>query len=388
MSASRLCLALFAAVASAAQPAITHTEVFTAGKEGYHTFRIPTILTAGDGTLIAFAEGRKDNSHDPGNGDIDLVFKRSTDQGRTWSALQLLDDPGDKWGASNPTPVLDRSNGRILILYNRWEPGIDTPQAEAGTMKNQTWMRTSDDHGRTWSAARDITRSARDYEQWSAMFLGPGGAIQTRTGRLIVPAAMSPDTYHVWTSIGAFSGPMEIMRSYALYSDDHGATWQRGGLLGAFTNECQVVELADGAILMDARQNTGDRRWVVASQNGGQTWSRPRVGQAVSPIATAIERYTSKAAGDDRDRLLWTGITGPGRKGLVIRVSYDEGQTFTNEHLLYGGYAAYSDLTLLKDKTVGILWERGVSDSYQSVTFTQVNREFLEPPGTPVPIFR
>ncbi|MFN0172557.1 MAG: exo-alpha-sialidase [Bryobacteraceae bacterium] len=389
MNASTLFLAAAAAVANAtAQPVITHTDVFTAGKEGYHTFRIPTIVTTNDGTLIAFAEGRKDNSRDPGNGDIDLVFKRSADNGRTWPAVQVLDDPGEKWGASNPTAVVDRSNGRVLLLYNRWEPGIDTPQAEVGTMKNQTWMRTSDDQGRTWSAARDLTRDARDYDHWAAMFLGPGGAIQTRTGRLIVPAAMSPDTYYVWASFGAFSGRMEIMRSYALYSDDHGSTWRRGGLLGAFTNECQVVELADGAIMMDARQDAGDRRWVVISQNGGQTWSRPRAGQAVSPIATAIERYTSKAAGDDRDRLLWTGITGPGRKGLVIRVSYDEGQTFSNEHLLYGGYAAYSDLTILRDKTVGILWERGVSDSYQSVTFTRLNRDFLEPPGTAVPTFR
>ena len=391
MNTSRLLPPLLAVVMTAglsAQPLITHKDVFNAGADGYHTYRIPAIVTANDGTLIAFAEGRRDNSHDPGNGDIDLVFKRSTDNGATWSAMTVLDDPGEKWGASNPTPVVDRSNGRVLIVYNRWEPGIDTPQAVAGTMKNQTWLRTSDDNGRTWSAARDITRSARDYDNWSAMFPGSGGAIQTRTGRLVIPGAMSPDTYYIWASIGGFSGRIEIMRSYAIYSDDHGATWRRGALLGALTNECQVVELADGAVMMDARQDGGDHRWVVISHDGGQTWSRPRAGQVVSPVATSIERYTSKAAGDDRDRLLWTGITGPGRKGLVVRVSYDEGQTFTNEHLLYGGYAAYSELTILKDKTVGVLWERGVSDGYQHITFTRINRDFLEPPGTAVPAFR
>ena len=113
---TRLLCPSFLMFSASAQPLITHKDVFTAGTEAYHTFRIPAIVTTMDGTLIAFAEGRRDNSHDPGNGDIDLVFKRSTDNGATWSALQVLDDPGEKWGASNPTPVVDRSNGRILIL--------------------------------------------------------------------------------------------------------------------------------------------------------------------------------------------------------------------------------------------------------------------------------
>ncbi|MEN6605957.1 MAG: sialidase family protein, partial [Bryobacteraceae bacterium] len=154
-------LSLIALCASAsAEPLLTHVDVFKSGAEGYHSFRIPAIVTTPDGSLVAFAEGRKENQSDPGGGDIDLVCKRSTDRGATWSALIVLDDPGEKWSASNPTPVVDRSNGRVWIAFNRWEPGYGTNKSQPGTANCQTWLRYSDDNGRTWSQPIDITRSA------------------------------------------------------------------------------------------------------------------------------------------------------------------------------------------------------------------------------------
>ena len=370
-------LAVFVALA-AAEPLFTSVDVFTAGTEGYHTFRIPAILTSPDGSLIAFAEGRKDNRHDPGGGDIDLVYKLSADQGQTWSELGVLDDPGEGWSASNPTPVTDRTNGRVWILFNRWEPGHGTDSSEPGTANNQSWARSSDDNGRSWSDGVDLTRAVRDYENWGAMFFGPGGAIQARDGRLIAPAARKLDTTTIWGAAGDYSGPLHFMRAYAVFSVDHGVSWKRGKLLHALTDENQLVELADGAIMMDARQNDGRRRWVAISGDGGETWSRPRTGQMLTPVCTSIERYTSQATGDDRSRILWTGPAGPGRRNLVVRVSYDEGQTFRNEKVIYGGLAAYSDLAVLPDKTAGVLWERGVSDGYQFITFTRFDLEFLE----------
>lgn len=387
MTTRSFLLLLCSVSACAAAPLLSHTDVFRSGADGYHSYRIPAIVTAPDGALIAFAEARKENRGDPGYGDIDLVFKRSTDQGATWSALVVLDDPGEKWAASNPTPVTDRDRKRVWILYNRWEPGMGTERSRPGTANNQTWARYSDDNGRTWSAARDLTRSARDYGTWGAMFLGPGGAIQARTGRLLVPAAAKFDSYSIWLSLPNFFGRLNVLRAYAIWSDDHGETWQRGALLDAFTNENELVELADGTILMDARQGDGPHRWLATSTDGA-TWSQPRPGQAVSEIATGIERFTLKSAGDDRDRIVWTGPTGPGRNHLVIRTSYDEGQTYHNQRTLYAGPAAYSDISLLQDKTLGVLWERGVSEGYQFITFTRLNRDFLEPPGSVLPLTR
>ncbi|MBM3774460.1 MAG: exo-alpha-sialidase [Acidobacteria bacterium] len=362
-------MALAWPVVLAGEPGLTHKDVFTAGEGGYHSFRIPALVAAPDGSLVAFAEARKENREDPGGGDIDLVAKRSTDQGESWSAMRVVDDPGEKWAASNPTPVVDAAKKRLLIVYNRWEPGYGTARSQPGTMNNQTWVRSSDDNGLTWSAGRDITSSARDVANWGAIFVGPGGAIQSRKGRLLIPAAMSPDTYGIQMSLGGFHGLVNFMRAYCLYSDDGGASWQRGSLVRALTNENQLVELADGAILMDARQGPGEHRWVAVSGDGGQTWSNPRPGQQVGPVATAIERW-------DKERILWTGPTGPGRRNLVVRVSHDEGQTFANERVIYGGLAAYSDLAILKDGTAGVLWERGVSDGYQFVTFTKLGQTF------------
>ncbi len=397
---------------AAAEPLFTSVDVFQSGTEGYHTFRIPAVATAPDGSLIAFAEGRRENRHDPSGGDIDLVLKRSSDRGATWSSLVIpghpwsslvipghpwssLVIPGHPWSSlvipGHPwtTPVRDglppiqpRSPTAIRpgsgSFYNRWEPASGTELSQPGTSNNQTWTRYSEDNGETWSEARDLTRASRDYEDWGAMFPRPGGAIQTRGGRLIVPSAMKPDTYYVQGAVGDYSGRIHFMRAYVMYSDDHGSTWRRSALVRALTNENQVVELSDGAVMMDARQGGGAHRWLAVSADAGETWPTPVPGQKVTPVCTSIERYTLHAAGDDRDRILWTGPTGPGRKHLVLRVSYDEGQTFRKEHVIYDGLAAYSDITILKDKTVGVLWERGVSDGYQFITFTRFDGEFVD----------
>jgi sialidase-1 len=365
----RLAALFLAAVPLFSQAPLVHVDVFPAGTGGYHSYRIPALLTAANGHLLAFAEARRDNRGDPGLGDIDLVVSRSTDQGRTWSKPTVLDDPGEKWSASNPTPLVDRTSGRVWIFYNRWQPGYGTDRSLPGQPHNQMWARSSDDHGVTWSTPRDLTRESREYDHWGAMFLGPGGAIQNKSGRLLLPASMKADLFSAQATVGSFTGSLGLMRAYVLYSDDRGQTWKRGNLVPALTNENQIVELADGHLLMDARQNNGDHRWFLTSADGGQTWQRPRRGIAVSAVATAIERFGN--------RLLWTGPTLSNRQNLVVRASYDEGQTWAHERVIYGGFAAYSDLAVLSDGSAAVLWERGGTEPYQAITFTRLPAAFL-----------
>jgi sialidase-1 len=359
-----LSLALILTTSLQAAPLLSQTDVFISGTAGYHTYRIPALETAADGSLIAFAEARKYNAADPGFGkqDIDLVYKRSTNNGVTWSPMVVLEDPGELWSAANPATVLDRTTGKLWVFYLRSRPERSTDTARPGTDDMQTLARSSNDHGLTWSAPQDLTAVGRDMQDpaWRASVPGPGGVIQLRSGRLIVPMWKTP------------------FANFAIYSDDHGLTWQRSQFVPGRGDENQLVELSDGRVLMDIRQNSGPHRWLSESKDGGQTWSEPRAGIKVTPVACAVERFTRRQDGDDGDRLLWTGPKGPDRQGLVIRTSRDEGISFPDERLISNTYAAYSDLCLLKDKTVGVLWERGLDQGYQFITFTRLNRDWLD----------
>lgn len=365
---SSLLLVYAAAAAAPAETQLTHVDVFTSGQDGYFGYRIPAIETAPDGSLVAVCEARKHNLSDPGFGkqDIDLACKRSTDGGRTWSAMQVIEDPGELWSAANPATVVDRQSGRLWLFYLRSKPGRSTRTSRPGTEDMQTFARYSDDNGASWSEPIDLTAVARDMDdaQWRASVVGPGGAVQIQSGRLIAP---------VWKVV-----PYSV---FTIYSDDHGQAWQRGEFIPAdnLGNESELVELADGRILIDVRQTGGPHRWKATSDDGGKSWSEPRPSEAVSPVACAVERCTLKSAGHDRDRIVWTGPKGPGRTNLVVRISYDEGQTFTGERLIWDKHAAYSDMTMLPDKSVGVLWERGVERGYQFITFTRLDLDFLEP---------
>ena len=356
----------------AAKQEITHVDVFTSGQDGYHTYRIPAIETAPDGSLLVFTEARKYNSHDPGTrgNDIDLVYKRSTDGGKNWSEMIVLDDPGERWASCNPVTLLDRATKRVWLFHNRTRPDRSSASARVGTDDSQAWARYSQDNGLTWSEPMDLTAIARDIENWGSAFFGPGGAVQNSKGRLIVPVSQTTGkgdgdertTPTAWTA-------------FTIYSDDHGETWTRGRLASSASSENQLVELADGSLLMDARQDKGSTRWIFLSSDGGETWSPPRTGQVVPPIASAIERYSLASAGDDRNRILWTGPKGPGRQTLVLRLSYDEGESFTNERIISEEKAAYSDLTLLSDRSIGVIWERG---GYAFLTFSRFDLGFAE----------
>lgn len=321
------------------------------GLDGYRTYRIPALETAPDGTLLAFAEGRKYNWEDPGDGDndIDLVLKRSTDGGRTWSAMQIIEDPGEKWSAGNPATLVDKDTGRIWLFSIRVQPK---------RAAQQTFVRFIDDQGLSWSEPVDISHAAG--------VVGPGGGIQTSRGALVAPT---------WGSQGL----------WAVYSEDHGATWQAGEPIPGNPpgNENQLAELSDGRLLIDCRQAGGvEHRWMAESADGGKTWQEARPGLTTprTSVACSMESYTTKARGADLNRLLWVGPRS-GRKNMVVRLSYDDGQTFPVERRFWEGPGGYSDIAILNDESIGILCE-GAAPRVGApfcLTFTRLTREFLEP---------
>jgi sialidase-1 len=341
---------------------IAQIDVFTAGTAGFHTYRIPAILRAENGALLAFCEGRKNGGGD--SGDIDLLLKRSTDGGRTWSPQQVLwDDDANTCG--NPCPVLDESTGTIWLLLTH-NLGADLQRQITGRTSKGTrtvWVAHSRDQGVTWSKPIEITAAVKRPE-WTWYATGPGVGIQIKhgphAGRLVIPC----DHY--------YDDPAEkasVSASHAIYSDDHGRTWKLGGIVGSKLNECQLVELADGrgTLLMDMRSYRGRNvRAHATSADGGLTWSAPFDAEPlVEPVCQAsIVRHESGA-------LLFSNPAAKTRINLLVRLSPDDGQTWRDLVTLHPGPSAYSNLVSLSATEAACLYERGNQRPYEKITFAR-----------------
>jgi len=331
--------------------------VYARGDSGYHTYRIPALLTTRAGTLLAFAEARKNSASDAG--DIDLVVKRSSDLGRTWSAMQIIWSDGDNT-IGNPCPVVDQTTGRIWLPFCR--------------NNDRVFVTSSADDGLTWAPPVEITSTVK-LANWSWYATGPGVGIQleqgSHRGRLVIPCdhtARDTNNTTWWNS-------------HVIFSDDHGATWQLGGIIGPKMNECQVVELADGRLMMNMRNSdsTQDYRALATSGDGGITWSEVRHDPTlIEPICQAsFLRYT-RATEFTKNRLIFSNpASTSSRIAMTVRLSYDEGETWPVAKVLHAAAAAYSCLAVLPDWTLGCLYEAGASSPYETITFARFSLAWL-----------
>ena len=178
-----------ASLGADAEPAPSQDAVFVSGTEGYHTFRIPSAIVTPHGTVLAFCEGRKSGRGDAGN--IDLVLRRSTDGGLTWSSLQTVWDDGPNT-CGNPCPVVDRTTGTVWLLLT-WNRGDDPePKIIARQSKDtrRVFVTHSTDDGVTWTKPTEITDSTK-LTNWTWYATGPGAGIQIERGphqrRLVIP---------------------------------------------------------------------------------------------------------------------------------------------------------------------------------------------------------
>jgi sialidase-1 len=336
------------------------------GQDGYHTYRIPSVIVTPRGTLLAFAEARRESRTD--SGDIDLVVKRSADRGKTWSGMQVVGDNGPNT-FGNPCALVDRTTGAIWLLTTQNRGEDREQEIIAGTSKGTrtVWVMKSTDDGGTWSEPVEITARAKKSD-WTWYATGPGSGIQTRTGRLVVPANHAVAGTHTH-------------RSHMVYSDDHGSTWRLGGVLPDGTNESQVVELADGRLMLNMRNHPRKEenyRAVATSADSGETWSDVRHDLALiePPAQASILRFSTRAS-HDRNRLLFSNAASTRRERMTVRVSYDEGESWPVSRVIHAGPAAYSSLVVLPDMTIGLLYERGDEHPYERLTFAGFSLEWL-----------
>ncbi|MGM0489021.1 MAG: sialidase family protein [Planctomycetota bacterium] len=389
-----------AEVISVSKPFVSPKGEYVTEPDRYHTFRIPGMVVASDGSILAFAEGRRGDGSDPRrdkNAPIDVVMRRSTDNGRTWEPRVTIDSgfrPNDDLvDFGDPTPVLDAISETIFLFYGQWpDVGPRNPGHGQSTTPEDgnhvVWVRSSTDNGDTWSDRRqvvypDTPSETADDLYWRQAEPGPGNGIQlrwqeenSRNGRLLIPAkragSSTPD------------GPVTV-EPFVYYSDDHGKTWQVGEVTpGPDANESEVVELADGRVLLDARQNSGKFRRRHFSTDGGVTWGPVHPSKIpLTPVDGSLARYSAIPGGHDRNRILFSAPRGKrdlNRNNITVWTSYDEGKTFVNPVQFNQGFAAYSVVQRLADGTIGLLVETANSqgDRYAEITLYRFNLAELE----------
>ncbi len=347
----------------------TRRTVWSRGESGYHTFRIPAVIAAPSGDLLAFCEGRKNGQSD--SGDIDLVMKRSADGGATWSENRVLWDDGDNV-CGNPCPVIDASTGTIHLLATRNLGSDKEHQIIAGTSKGTrtVWVLTSTDSGKTWSEPRDVTPTTKKPD-WTWYATGPGIGIQLvrgeHAGRLVIPCDhIEAKTKHYY--------------SHALLSDDHGKTWRIGGRSTRHQlNECQVAELSTGELVMNMRNydRAKKTRAVMRSADGGETWGKVQWDESLpDPICqaglVAVHASTTGKPTDDSTVLYFSNCASESKRiRMTLRKSLDGGHTWSEGRLLHAGPSAYSCLVALHSPAqphrIGCLFECGSKSPYERI---------------------
>ncbi|RAV29541.1 sialidase family protein [Sinomicrobium soli] len=345
--------------------------LFISGTSDYDTYRIPALVTTGKGTLLAFCEGRKDDGGDAGN--IDILLRRSEDNGKTWSEQVVIWDDGSNT-CGNPCPVVDEQTGDIhLLLTHNLGDDHETDIIHKKSESTRTvWAMKSSDDGKSWSAPKEITPTTKKKE-WGWYATGPGIGIQVKhgpcKGRLIIPSDHSYDD----PGGKVRNGPFEY-GSHVIYSDDHGDTWKLGGTIRPKVNECQVVELADGngTLLMNMRSYFGkNKRTHAISYDGGLSWTAPyTVDELVEPVCQAsILRYRWPGGEQPGILLFLNPATSGGRRNMSLRMSLDEGKTWPFIRTVFPGPSAYSSMTVLKNNTVALLYEGGTANPYEQIIF-------------------
>ncbi len=360
--------------------------VFISGADGYKSFRIPAIIKSPSGDLLAFAEGRVNNSGD--FGDIDIVLKRSKDHGKTWSNLSVVADNGHMQ-AGNPAPVVDVSDpdypeGRIFLFYNTGNN--HEGEIAKGKGVKQCFFKTSVDGGLTWSSAIDITlqvhkpnqpliNSSYNFsEDWRCYANTPGHAMQFQSGKY---------KGRIFVAANHSAGPPKKAAkhyvAHGYFSDDHGKTFQLGNSLSVLgSNESIAVELSENKLMMNSRNQSGDvkARIVSISNNGGATWDSTFFdNHLIDPVCEGSILKMGVKHG--KNILAFCNNADVSRRNnLLLQISYDEGKTWEKKFLIYKNqseiienfdYSAYCDLIQLDQKRIGILYEK---DNYASITFS------------------
>lgn len=345
--------------------------LFVSNDYGSKCYRIPAIITAKDGSLVTATDKRKNNQADLPQ-DIDILIRRSVDNGITWSEpVTIAGGSGSGKGFGDAALALTNEAGGLICVFvggdGLWE-SVEQPDK-----KIRSYMCKSYDNGITWTTPTEITDfiyggGCTDAVRatWKASFFGSGHGLQTTSGRIMFVAAIRETAAYT-------------LNNYVVYSDDDGKTWQVGGKAADGGDEAKMTELADGRILMSIRHH--GNRWYNISDDGGITWqSSVSLWTDMSTVACNgdLIRYTATTAQNDKNILLHSIPDSQNkRENVSIFLSSDEGKSWTVKKCVVPYGSAYSSLTILNDGTIGLYVEENYDSELYSMYFLNFSLKWL-----------
>ncbi len=349
--------------------------------DSVHTYRIPGLATTNKGTLIGVYDLRYNSAVDLQE-DVDVGMNRSTDGGQTWEPMKIIMDMGEWGGKSDkengigdPSILVDRATNTIWVAAiwahghpgqrNWWasKPGLDPEQT------SQFVLVKSEDDGVTWSDPINITRQIKD-PKWHLLLQGPGKGITMADGTLVFPAQYKDEN--------------QVPHSTLIYSKDHGKTWKIGKGIREQTTEAQLVELANGSIMINARNNyarnkKGVGRVVAVTDDLGKSWQTHPSSEILLEESTCMASLIAEEFGSVGRLFLFSNPNvHDGRYNMTIKASFDEGQTWPEDKQLLldeGRGRGYSCMTKIDDEHVGILYEGSQADLiFEKVKISEILR--------------
>jgi sialidase-1 len=327
------------------------------GQDKSDAYRIPGLATTNKGTLIAVYDNRYRGGRDL-PGDIDVGMSRSTDDGQTWEPMKVIMDMGNdpKWaydGIGDPAVLVDRKTNTIWVA-STWSHGQRSWHGSGPGMKpdetGQFMLVRSDDDGVTWSKPINITQQIKD-PKWRFVLQGPGKGITMKDGTLVFPAQFR----------GENEAPVNGKPfSTLIYSKDRGETWTIGTGVKIDTTEAQLVELGDGSIMINCRDNRGGSRSIYTTKDLGKTWQVHPTSRSALPEPVCMASLIRVEHAEHGNLLFFSNPAQTrGRQRMTIKVSNDEGMAWPEKWhtLIDEGVSMYSCMTLVGDDHIGLLYE-------------------------------
>lgn len=325
--------------------------VFTFNEGGWPCTRIPSIVLAGNATLLAFAECRVHT----GDGCVPehpiaatqpkcVCMKRSLDGGMSWDAAPRCVAPA---GSDQPQAVYHSATNTVVLHFNLGRWGVN----------DTVYQVTSKDNGQHWGEPRSL--AAELGPNCASANAGPGRGVQLsanagpHAGRLVMVG---------WDR--AYPDPQR--HDCIWYSDNAGAKWQVSETVIPMMNEAQVAEAAGGALYFNSRTRgniTGKPSEVRASSlstNGGQSFALPvQWNPTLTEPGQGCQGSVIGLPTADPQYLFFSNPAAKSRTEMTIRRSLDSGKTWPLKKVVHPGGSAYSCMTELPDKTqLGLLHER------------------------------